>query len=39
MAELLLVGTTHYPPLIYPDEGMYSQLSKHMSRATARPPT
>ena len=38
MAELLLVGTTHYPPLIYPDEGMYSQL-RNMSRATARPPT
>ena len=30
MAELLLVGTTHYPPLIYPDEGMYSQLRKHV---------
>jgi hypothetical protein len=30
MGEILLIGTTHYPPLLYPDEGMVSQLRKHM---------
>lgn len=30
MGDILLVGTTHYPPLLYPDEGLISQLRKHL---------